>query len=289
MNEVAPNVFIETGYAGVNVGAIRTPKGVIAIDAPSFPRDARDWAMRLHRLSQFPIQFLVLTDYHGDRTLNSRWLSAPIIAHQETAVRLASYDKRYPLAFSESLSLRYPNRSREFSGAPVERAAISFVDRVAIFKGGLEVCLLAWSGPGEGNLLVYVPETAVLFTGDTLVVNSHPPSGDGHILAWLQTLDQLAEWPADLATIVPGRGPACGREAIRPARDYLAQMVARANEHWLAGRAREEMGLYVPEFIEQFPIGDLPAEWVKRQIRQSLERAYDEIKLTAVAPEPNGR
>jgi hypothetical protein len=27
MNEVAPNVFIETGYAGVNVGAIRTPKG----------------------------------------------------------------------------------------------------------------------------------------------------------------------------------------------------------------------------------------------------------------------
>lgn len=289
MNELAPNVFIETGYAGVNVGAIRTAKGVIAIDAPSFPRDARDWAMRLHRLSQFPIQFLILTDYHGDRTLNSRWLSAPIITHQETAVRLASYDKRYPLAFSESLGARYPNRSREFSGAPVERAAVSFVDQIAIFKGGLELRLIALPGPGEGNLLVYAPETAVLFTGDVVVVDSHPLPGDGSVQAWLRTLDQLAQWPDEVATIVPGRGAARSPDAIKPVRDYLAQMIARAAEHWQAGFPREEMAGYLPEFIEQFPIGDLPADWVKRQIRHSLERTYDEVKLTAVAPEPNGR
>ena len=288
MNEVAPNVFVETGYVGVNVGAIRTPKGIVAIDAPSFPRDARDWAMRLHRLSQFPIQFLVLTDYHGDRTLNSRWLSAPIIAHQETAVRLTSYDKRYPLAFSESLSLRYPNRGREFSGAPVERAAISFAERMTIFKGGLEICLLALPGPGIGNVMVYAPETAVLFTGDIFVTECHPLPGDGQIHAWLRTLDQLAHWPDPIAAIVPGRGPMCDRTAIPPAQKYLAHLLAQAKEHWLAGRPREEMVRYLPEFIEQFPLGDVPIDWIKRQIRQSLEHAYDEIKLTAVAPETDG-
>jgi glyoxylase-like metal-dependent hydrolase (beta-lactamase superfamily II) len=289
MNEVAPNVFIETGYAGVNVGAIRTPKGIIAIDAPSFPRDARDWAMRLHRLSQFPIQFLVLTDYHGDRTLNSRWLNAPIITHQETAVRLASYDKRYPLAFSESLSLRYPNRGREFSGAPVERAAISFEEKIAIFKGGREICLLALPGPGMGNVLVYAPETAVLFTGDILAVDSHPLPGDGQIQAWLHTLDYLAEWPDEQITFVPGRGAASSREAIQPVREYLAHLLNRANAHRLANGPREEMSRYIPEFMERFPLGDLPVDWVKRQIRHSLERAYDEIKLTAVAPETSER
>lgn len=71
------NIFVETHYAGVNVGAILTYKGLIAVDVPTFPREARDWAIRLHRLNQYPLQFVILTDYSGDRTLNTRWLSAP--------------------------------------------------------------------------------------------------------------------------------------------------------------------------------------------------------------------
>jgi glyoxylase-like metal-dependent hydrolase (beta-lactamase superfamily II) len=283
MNEVAPNVFAEVTYAGVNVGAIRGSRGVVAVDTPSFPRDARDWAMRLHRLSQFPVQYLVLTDYHGDRTLNSRWLSAPIIAHEATAVRLNSYDKRYPVAFSDSLIARYPNRGRELSASPVERAAISFLAKMSVFKGGPEICLLALPGPTEGNVMVYVPETAVLFTGDTLCIDCHPLPGDGKIHRWLETLDLLANWPGELQTIVPGRGPICDRRAIQPVRAYLEALLAQARAHWQAQRPREEMVQFVPDFISQFPLGDLPPDWVKRQIKQSLERAFDEIKLTAVA------
>jgi len=284
MNELAKNIFVETNYIGVNVGAILTYKGPIAIDVPTFPRDARDWAMRLHRLNQYPLQFVVLTDYNGDRTLNTRWLSAPTITHQQTAVRLNSYDKRYPLAFSESLNARYPDRGREFNSTPVERPAISFGEKLALFKGNREICLIAASGPTTGNIWVYVPDTAVLFTGDTLVVDTHPLLSDGSCSQWLQSLDLLAHWPDPIEAIVPGRGPICDQRAIQPIYTFLQQMQERARQHWQNQLPREELAQYIPEFIDQFPLGLLPADWVKRQIKQSLERVYDEIKLGYADP-----
>ncbi len=279
MNELAKNIFVETNYTGVNVGAILTYKGPIAIDVPTFPRDARDWAMRLHRLNQYPLQFVILTDYSGDRTLNTRWLSAPTITHEQTAVRLNSYDKRYPLSFSESLNARYPDRGREFNNTPVERPAISFEQKLALFKGSREICLIAAPGPTTGNIWVYVPDTAVLFTGDTLVVNAHPLLNDGSCQQWLASLDRLADWPEPLNAIVPGRGPVCSQSAIQPVRDFLRQMQDRARQHWQHQQPREDLARYVSEFASQFPPGDLPVDWVKRQIKQSLERVYDEIKL----------
>lgn len=284
MKELAKNIFVETNYTGVNVGTILTPKGPIAIDVPTFPRDARDWAMRLHRLNQYPLQFVILTDYNGDRTLNTRWLSAPTITHEQTAVRLNSYDKRYPLAFSESLNARYPDRGREFNSTPVERPAISFGEKLALFKGSREICLIAAPGPTTGNIWVYVPDTAVLFTGDTLVVNTHPLLNDGSCRQWLHSLEMLAAWPHPIDAIVPGRGPVCDLSAIEPVRDFLSQMQERTTQHWQNQLPREDLGRYISELIVQFPLGELPADWVKRQIRQSLERAYDEIKLGFANP-----
>ena len=44
MEELAPGIYAETDFIGVNVGAIATSKGLVAVDVPSFPRDARSWA-----------------------------------------------------------------------------------------------------------------------------------------------------------------------------------------------------------------------------------------------------
>jgi glyoxylase-like metal-dependent hydrolase (beta-lactamase superfamily II) len=283
MDELGKDIFVETSYLGVNVGAIRTHRGVIAIDAPSFPRDARDWVLRLHRLSQFPIQFVILTDYLGDRILNARWFGAPAIAHQHTDTRLSSYDKRYAPSLSESLGARHPERGREFnSNYVVERPVISFSHKMALFRGPHEVQLIAAPGPTTGNIWVYLPETAVLFTGDTLVVDTHPLLSDGSCQQWLATLDQLEQFPHPLHAIVPGRGPVCATNAVTAVRHYLHQMQTRAAAHWQAGLTRDDMTNYVAEFMDYFPLGQLPLDWVKRHIKQSLERVYDEIKLTAM-------
>jgi hypothetical protein len=47
MQEITPQVYIETGYAGVTLGAINWPHGLILIDSPFRADDARSWRSSL--------------------------------------------------------------------------------------------------------------------------------------------------------------------------------------------------------------------------------------------------
>jgi glyoxylase-like metal-dependent hydrolase (beta-lactamase superfamily II) len=279
MEQLAKGIYVETAYAGVNVGAILTQKGIIAVDTPSYPRYAREWAARLHRLSHYPVQFVVLTDCHGDRILNTRWFHAPIVAHQATSERLNSYDKRYPQPLLESLVARNPDSGRELNMNPVERPSLSFSQDMSLCKGEHEIILVAAQGPTAGNLWLYLPNEAILFAGDTVVVDTHPLLAEANSQEWLATLERLQSWPEEITTIVPGRGPLCDKSAIQPIRDYIQRMRQRVGQHVAEKRPREETTIYIPEFLAMFPLYTLPPEWMRRQIKLSLDRIYDEIKL----------
>ena len=138
MEEIADGIFAEFGYEGVNVGAIVTDSGIICIDAPTYPRDARDWVTQLDRLSAKPIKHLIVTDSNGDRLLNTRWINAPIVTHRWVAEKLTSYDKRYPQHLLDSLAQRNQFHGRELSPTPVDRPALSFSKDMKIFEGGRE-------------------------------------------------------------------------------------------------------------------------------------------------------
>jgi glyoxylase-like metal-dependent hydrolase (beta-lactamase superfamily II) len=279
MEQIAENVYVETSYEGVNVGAIVTNQGIIAIDSPSYPRQAREWAMRLHTVSLHPILFVILTDYHGERVLNARWLNAPVIAQQVTADKLASYDKRYPAHLLDNLAARNPQRGRELGNGPVERAAMSFSNDLHILKGGIQLWLLTAPGPTTGNTWVYLPSKGVLFAGDTVTTHCHPFLLEGTSRLWLETLQRLQTWPAPLQAVVPGRGPITRQECVVPMSAYLGQMRERVQCHIAEGKPREGTAVYISEFLLMFPPNGLPDEWLRQQIKQSLDHVYDEIQL----------
>jgi len=58
MEQIAPGIYVETGYRAVNVGVIVTEQRLIVVDVPPFPADARRWQLRLAQLN---------TDGHCDR------------------------------------------------------------------------------------------------------------------------------------------------------------------------------------------------------------------------------
>ena len=279
MEQLTPNIYIETKYDGVNVGALLTPHGTISIDVPSYPRDARDWAMQLHHLNKDPLQHLILTDYHGDRILNARWLGSSIIAHQATADKLNVYDKRFPQSLLESLLVRNPEKGRDLNNSPVEKPAISFSKLLYLTRSNYRIELIEAPGPNPGSIWVYLPNERILFVGDSLVVNQHPIMTEANSKAWLQTLDRLADLASNLIAIVPGRGPVAGLRDIMPLQNYIQLMQERIQKHIQDGMTREETAVYIPEFLSMFPIHHLPTDWVKRQIKLSLARVYDEIQL----------
>ncbi len=281
MQEIAENIFIETEYDGVNVGAVRTRRGIIAIDVPSYPRQARDWAMRLHALSPRSVQYTILTDYHGDRILNARWLNAPVIAHEATANKLRSYDKRYPQSLLESLSSRNSELGRELSQSPVENASMSFTQIMHLWKGGTELQLFALPGPTEGSIGVYLPKKGVLFTGDCVVTDMPPLLIEADTAVWLQTIQQIQNWPKPIRHIVPGRGNLCAMEAATAVANYIQTMRQQLQNHIADQLPKEEIQNYQQNYLAQFPNPPLPPEWLKKQVKYSLDHVYDEIQLAA--------
>ena len=285
MQELAENIFVETAYEGVNVGAIVTKGGIICIDAPSFPRDARHWVTRLSQLNPRPIKFVILTNAHGDRILNTRWLDAPIIAHDQAAEKLNNYDKRYPQNLLDSLGQRNPMAGKELVNGPVDRAAVTFDKSITVMAGDYHIVLSHAPGPSLGNIWAYIPETGILFTGDSLTVNEPPLLAEICCAEWLHTLnDSITHF--DIRALVPGRGNISTPEvALPPMVDYLNYIEENIRQMIMDGKKRESTIFLEEILLSKFPLGDLPSEWVQRQIRLGLERVYNEIKSTIeIAP-----
>ena len=56
----------------------------------------------------------------------------------------------------------------------------------------------------ESDIVLYLPEEKILFTGDLVFIGMHPYLADGDASGLRQTLSELMEWPVNI--VVPGHG-----------------------------------------------------------------------------------
>jgi glyoxylase-like metal-dependent hydrolase (beta-lactamase superfamily II) len=84
-------------------------------------------------------------------------------------------------------------------------------------------------GHTESDAFLHLADVGVLFAADLVLVRSHAWMGDGHPETWLEIVDRLAE--LDFDVLVPGHGEVGGRQDLDDFRDYLADVVAAAEEH----------------------------------------------------------
>ena len=61
MEQVAPNIYAETKYESGNVGFIITDAGLVCVDVPMLPSDARDWRLQIAQVTRKPIITLIQT------------------------------------------------------------------------------------------------------------------------------------------------------------------------------------------------------------------------------------
>ena len=277
MREIASGIFFDSDYDGVNVLAILTDEGVVCIDVPSYPRDAREWVSRVGRLHRRGLRYLILTDYHGDRILNSRWLAVPIICSQPTADRLVTYDKRYPQSLIESLSLRNPQLGRELTSGPVDQASVSFTGRMTFHFGRKTIKLNHKPGPNAGNIWLGWPGSDILVTGDSIVSVGLPPLGEALLNPWLDNLESLCSPEYTNTLFVPGRGEPGGIEVVHHMIDYLKSIRSIVRQHIEEGRSRQELSRHTPEVADLIVSDDVTPEWTEREISAGLRRVYDQL------------
>jgi glyoxylase-like metal-dependent hydrolase (beta-lactamase superfamily II) len=203
--EIGPQLYAFTAEGDPNSGIIVGDDGVIVIDAQATPVMANLVIERVRSITDKPIKYVVLSHYHAVRVLGaSAYQAQEIIASQTCRSMIAErgqedWDSEYG---------RFPRLFKAAETIPgLTWPTLTFRRRMTLYLGKRRVDLLhIGRAHTAGDIIAYVPDCNVVFTGDIVEYKSACYCGDAHFTDWPRTLSQLDRVKPD--ALVPGRGDA---------------------------------------------------------------------------------
>ena len=124
--------------------------------------------------------------------------------------------------------------------------ATTLTDRVT-YRYGNTVVEVIHPGVAHtwGDVLVYLPQSKVLFAGDVSFHHVVPFAHAGQVTRWLEVVDKIMAMDVDI--IVPGHGPIGGKRELAEMGDYFRTLKREAKTRFdagmSAGRAAAEISL----------------------------------------------
>lgn len=273
MQEIAPNVFIETGFPGVTLGVINWSHGLILIDAPFRADDCRVWRSSLSTLSTGVDRLLVNLDAHFDRTLGARAMECTIVGHERAAIVF----RDRPLNFKPQVSVTGAEWEQHNGLIGIRWAApeITFTERLEIQWSKTPLVLEYRPGPSAGSIWANLASEGILFLGDTVLLDQPPFLASADISSWLNTLSLLSCPEYQGYLLVSGRGGLVTTEHVRRQIRYLEiiqnQLKALADRKGSAS----EIDQLVPTLLAE--LNPLPAErcdQYAQRLRWGLQHYY---------------
>lgn len=244
------------GLASGNAGFVVGDGGVLIVDTFFTPTAIEELIGEIKAQTQTPIRFAINTHYHLDHTGGNQVLVAqgvPIIAHDNVAVWQTTKNRRFLRAPEElekikadtAKKLRDTPDDQKDKRAPLEAQlrrlnamqAIKLTNPTMTFSSGSvhmylgkrEVVLFTLPGHTGGDVLAYVPDANVLFTGDMGWSKTLPNLVDATVSDWITSLDKLLkEYPT--AKFIPGHGEVATATEMRDFRDYLDDLRSRVKQ-----------------------------------------------------------
>jgi glyoxylase-like metal-dependent hydrolase (beta-lactamase superfamily II) len=219
MQEIAPEIYIETAYAGVTLGAINWPRGLVLIDSPFRPEDARSWKSGLLNLGGGVDRLLINLDAHFDRTLGSRAMDITVVGNE----KLAQAFRNRPVTF-KTQAAETGAEWEQYNGLGSIRWAspeITFTEQMQIHWNNSPLVLESHPGPAVGAIWAVVPESQVIFLGDAVTPNQPPFLAAANLSAWIAALNTLLEERYQNYLFVSGRGGLVTHADVRAQLKFL--------------------------------------------------------------------
>jgi cyclase len=279
MKQIAPNIFVQDNYRGVTVGCVITDAGVICIDSPMLPADARDWRSQIAKHTNRPVRFVVLTDAHRDRILGVQHLGGAVVTHESAWDKMKSFGDAFRQQAADSVAPCSAEAAAEVAAdLHIVLPQITFADTLTLYLGDTPIVIRRVGGATPGSLWVHLPQSGVLFMGDLLTVHYHPTVAEGDLAVWLELLAQVQQKDFPARFIVPGRGGPVHKAALTPMADYLNAMRTRVQMLTRARKPKADTAQLVPEFLQRHTVAPDDRECVQRRIRAGLDHIYDSLK-----------
>jgi glyoxylase-like metal-dependent hydrolase (beta-lactamase superfamily II) len=130
--------------------------------------------------------------------------------------------------------------SFEFRGISLTLPTRTFDGTLDLSVGDRRVQLIE-VGPAHtrGDVVVYLPDDRVVFTGDILFIGSHPIVWEGPVDNWIRACDRILALDVDV--VVPGHGPVTDKAGVRQTREYWARLVEESRRRLHAGLTPSEI------------------------------------------------
>jgi glyoxylase-like metal-dependent hydrolase (beta-lactamase superfamily II) len=206
-----------------NAGFVVTSAGVVVIDALGSPELARELRAEIARITPLPVTHVIVTHYHADHIYGLQVFKdagARVIAHRQALLYLHSDTAQQRLAASREELFPWVDEATRL--VPADQ----WVDGPTTLRVGDTVLELHPVGPSHTpeDLVVWLPQRRVLFAGDLVFRGRIPFVGQADSAHWIQALDTLLGFDAQL--VVPGHGPVSGsvRADLELTRDYLLHL-----------------------------------------------------------------
>lgn len=226
MDVIREKILVETEYLGANVSCVVTEKGLVLIDCPMLPKDAREWASKVRDITGKKIAYLISTDHHFDHAMGNSFITDKVISHATAArgIRYLHYNKE---ELKEMVRKSYPDIidsiAEEIERLDISTPMIAFKDSLTLNMGDATLKIEFVGGHSPGTVLIHLVEDKVIFTGDN-VETYFPFLGQVHIKSWLKALRKMVEM--DIDTVVPGHGVVGGKEMVEKYISFIGDLEA---------------------------------------------------------------
>ena len=203
--EIGNDLFAFTAEGDPNSGIIVGDDSVMVIDAQATPTLARQVIQKVRSVTDKPISHLVLSHYHAVRVLGAAEYKASniIMSSKARSMVVERGQEDWDSEFD-----RFPRLFKGHEEIPgLTWPTTTFDKKMSIFLGKRRVDLyFLGRAHTAGDIVIHVPDSNVLFTGDIVEYKSACYCGDAHLQDWPKTLGKIAKFQA--VSLVPGRGDA---------------------------------------------------------------------------------
>lgn len=271
--ELAPNVYAYEGlHAPIQGEVINTVSlivitgdGILVADGQGDVAQSRAMVQTIRKLSSEPVKYMVVASDHGDHTGGN-----------------AAFRAAFPNIVFISSPVSQKTLERD-ENPPTETVS----DERTITMGDTEIQILnlgrAHTG---GDLVVYLPESRVLFMSEIYLRGVFPAMRSAYPSEWVRTIEKAQA--LDVSIYVPGHGfiddPATMKSDLESSRKAIAAVIAEAKRLHEAGLSCSPAvrGQPTPTPCEAAEKADWGAyaDWALAgsQARTAILKVYEELE-----------
>ena len=266
LEEVSDGIFayiqLDGSWGLNNTGFIAGSESLIAIDSCFTERRSRAFRDTIRSVSGLPVKTLVNTHHHADHTHGN------FVFRDEALIIGHELCRKEVIESGVATKALFPGV--DWGDIEVAPPFVTFENWMALYSDDLRIELI-YVGPAHttNDILVWLPERRVVFTGDVIFNGGTSFALMGSISGWLEALEHLRSLGAD--RIVPGHGAVSGPEVIDEVGAYLRFVQDVASKGYEAGvspleAARETDLVRFAELLDP------------ERLVGNLHRAYSELR-----------